>query len=66
MSHDKEIARKLFVEMNHEAIDILGDGGLVILSSDSEEEDVEEEEVDEEKKEKVKDGPEGSESSSRS
>jgi hypothetical protein len=29
---------RLFVELNHEAIGILGDGGLVILSNDSEEE----------------------------
>jgi hypothetical protein len=61
MSHDEEIARKLYVELNREALGIPGDGGLVILSSDSEEEVTEEEEVDgEEKKEEVKDEPAGS------
>ena len=50
MSHDEEIMRRLFVELNREAISILGDGGLVILSSDSEEEVVEEEEAVEEEK----------------
>ncbi|CAD6336857.1 unnamed protein product [Miscanthus lutarioriparius] len=61
MSRDEEITRKLFVELNHEAIGILGDGGLVILSSDSEEEVTEEEEADEEE-----DEPTGSGSSSKS
>ncbi|XP_066385164.1 predicted GPI-anchored protein 58 [Miscanthus floridulus] len=46
-SRDEEITRKLFVELNHEAIGILGDGSLVILSSDSEEEVTEEEEKNE-------------------
>ena len=52
--------RKLFVELNREAIGIPGDGGLVILSSDSEEESIEEEANEEEKKEELKDEPAGS------
>ncbi|XP_066354598.1 uncharacterized protein [Miscanthus floridulus] len=59
MSRDEEIMRKLFVELNREAIGIPRDGGLVILSSNSKEEIIEEEEVDEEKEE-VKDEPMGS------
>jgi hypothetical protein len=59
-NHDEEIVRKLFVELNREAIGILGDGGLVILSSDDEEEATEEEE------EEVKDKPTGGRSPSRS
>ena len=47
-SRDEEIARKLFVELNREAISIPGDGGLVILSSDSEEEAAEEDAGEEE------------------
>ena len=50
-SRDEEIARKLFVELNREAIGILGDGGLVILSSDSEGEVAKEEDADEEEEE---------------
>jgi hypothetical protein len=50
-SRDAEIARKLFVEMNHEDLGILGDSDLVILSSDDEEDVVEEGEVDEEEEE---------------
>jgi hypothetical protein len=46
-NHDEEIARRLFVELNRKAIGISRDGGLVILSSDSEEE-VTDEEADEE------------------
>jgi hypothetical protein len=49
-SRDEEIARKLFVELNHEASGIPGDGGLVILSSDDEE-------AIEEEEEEVKDEP---------
>ncbi|CAD6270135.1 unnamed protein product [Miscanthus lutarioriparius] len=65
-SHDEEITRKLFVELNCEAIGIPGDSGLVILSSDCKEEIIEEEEVDEEeKKDEVKDKPTGSGSPSR-
>jgi len=59
MSRDEEIARKLFVELNREAIGIPRDGGLVILSSDSEEESIEEEANKEEKKEELKDEPVG-------
>ncbi|CAD6219897.1 unnamed protein product [Miscanthus lutarioriparius] len=66
MSHVEEIARRLFVELNHEAIGILGDGGLVIPSSNNEEEIAEEEADEEEKKEEVKDEPTGSGSPSRS
>ncbi|CAD6253624.1 unnamed protein product [Miscanthus lutarioriparius] len=62
-SHDEEIARKLFVGLIREAISILGDSGLVILSSDSEEESIEEEADEEEKKEELKDEPVGSGSS---
>jgi hypothetical protein len=56
MSQDEEITRKLFVKLNREAIFIPRDGGLVILSSDSEVE-ITEEEADEEEKEEVKDEP---------
>ncbi|CAD6334083.1 unnamed protein product [Miscanthus lutarioriparius] len=63
MSHDEEIARRLLVELNHGAICIPGDDGLVILSSDSEEVVTEEEEDTEE--EEVKDEPVGSGSPSR-
>ncbi|CAD6260865.1 unnamed protein product [Miscanthus lutarioriparius] len=62
-SHDEEIARKLFVELNREAISILGDNDLVILSSDSEEEVTEEEDADEEEEENE---PAGGGSPSRS
>jgi hypothetical protein len=63
-SHDEEIARRFHIELNREALGILGDGGLVILSCDSEEEVIEEEEVDEEEsEEEVKDKPVGSGSS---
>ncbi|CAD6226127.1 unnamed protein product [Miscanthus lutarioriparius] len=62
-SCDKEIARRLFVELNH---DDDGDGGLVIQSSDDEDESAEEEEVDEEEEEEVKDEPAGSRLPSRS
>ena len=60
MSHDEEIARRLFVELKCEAIGISVDGGLVILNSDSEEEITEEGADEEEKKEEVKDEPTGS------
>lgn len=66
MSHDEEIARKLFIELNHEAIGIPGDGGLVILNSDDEDEATEEEEVDEEEEEEAKDKPTGGRSPSGS
>ncbi|CAD6266156.1 unnamed protein product [Miscanthus lutarioriparius] len=59
MSRDVEVARKLFIELNHEAIGIPRDDGLVILSSDDEEEAVEEEEVDEDEVEEAKDEPAG-------
>ena len=65
-SHDEEIARRLFIELNREAIGIPGDGGLVILGSDNDEEATEEEEVDEEEEEEVKDEPAGGRLSSRS
>lgn len=35
---DEEVARRLFVELNREAIGIPGDGGLVVVSSDDENE----------------------------
>jgi hypothetical protein len=60
MSRDEEIVRKLFVELNREAIGILGDGGLVILSNDDEEEAAKEED------EEVKDESTGGGSPSRS
>jgi hypothetical protein len=63
-SHDEEITRKLFIELNCEAIGILGDGSLVILSSDDEEEVTGEEEEDDE--EEAKDEPTGSRSPLRS
>jgi hypothetical protein len=50
MSRDEEIARRLFVELNREAIGISRDGGLVILSSDSKEEFTDEEADKEEEK----------------
>ena len=62
-SRDEEIVRRLFVKLNREAIGISGDGGLVILSSDSEEEVTEVEEADEEEE---KDEPAGGGSPSRS
>ena len=58
-SHDEEIARKLFVKINHEGISILGDGGLMILSSNDEEEATEEKEANKEEEE-VKDELAGS------
>ena len=42
--------RKLFVKLNHEALDILADGDLVFLNSDDEEDVVEEGKVDKEEK----------------
>ena len=50
-SRDEEIARKLFVELNREAIGIPRDSGLVILSSDNEGEVAKEEDADEEEEE---------------
>ena len=47
--------------LSHEAMGILGDGGLVIVSSDDDDEATEEEEVNEE--EEVQDKPTGSRSS---
>jgi hypothetical protein len=53
-SSDKEFTRRLFVELNREAMGIPKDGGLVVLSSDDEEEvigeEADEEEEDEEDK----------------
>jgi hypothetical protein len=62
-SHDEEIVRTLFVELNSEASGIQADGGMVILNSDSEEEVTEEEDADEEEE---KDEPTGGGSPSRS
>ncbi|CAD6270936.1 unnamed protein product [Miscanthus lutarioriparius] len=58
---DAEIVRKLFVELNREALDVLADDDLVFLSSDDEEDVVEEGKVGEEEK----DGATGSGGSSR-
>jgi hypothetical protein len=58
-SSDKEFARRLFVELNREAMGIPKDGGLVVLSSDDEEEVIGEE-ADEEEEEDEEDKAAGS------
>lgn len=50
MSHDEKITRMVYIELNHEALSIPRDGGLVILNSNDEKDIKAEEKVNKEEK----------------